>query len=195
MTIAHFYVTFLCSFRAGLSDTLAGLPWLNLTVELIAAQHLVPVLLLAALLAAWFEGGSRERRAVRQRALLRAMLGALLAWAVASLIGVQTRAWLQQTAIADASCWIGAPFPSIATAAGFALGAALYRADWRWGLGCLALVALWTMARVARGLCYPLDVFTGALIGVVPGWILGWAGWLESPLDSVVRFLRRMALA
>ena len=69
------------------------------------------------------------------------------------------------------------------------------RSDWRWGLGCLAVVALWTMARVIRGFHYPLDVISGAMAGVVPGWIIGWAGWLERPLDSVVRLLRRLALA
>jgi hypothetical protein len=197
MTIAGFWVAFLCSWRASLTEALAALPWLNVIVSFIAGQHLVPSLLLAAGLAAWFEGGSKELRAIRQRALLRAVVAGGLGWGLALLLGSQATLWLgrEWDGMADAACWIGLPFPSLAASAGFALGAALWRADWRWGLSCLALVSLWVAARAARSTCYPLDVLAGALIGLIPGWIVGWAGWLERPLDAVVRFLRRMALA
>jgi hypothetical protein len=197
MTIGSFYVTFLCAWRSDMLGALAGLPWLNLAFELIAGQHLVPALFVVAGLAAWFEGTNREHRAIRQRSLLRAVLGAGLAWGLAAVLGAQMRVWLEPgwEAVADGACWIGVPFPAVAAAAGFAMGAALWRSDWRCGLGCLAVIGLWTMTRVARGIYYPLDAFTGALSGGIAGWAIGWAGWLERPLDSIVRFLRRMALA
>ena len=199
MTILNFYVTFLCSWRAGLLDAQAALPGVNLALELLAGQHLVPTLFVLASLVGWFAGSGKEHRAVRQQALLRAFLGAALAWVLAVLAGGAARAalegldWTSEAEVVQ--CWLGFPFPSVAAAVGFALGAVLWRTDWRWGLACLVAVAVWTAARVFRGLYYPLDVVAGAMIGTLPGWALGWAGWLERPLAAIVRFLQRIALA
>jgi len=190
------YVTILCF----LPTRFQGLPaQVNRALDFLAGGYVVPTALALAALIRWFEGATAADRVANQRAVLRGLVAALTGWGLAALIGL---AWKQglsdpgwERVLNDWPCWQSLPFPSPAAAVGFALGTALWRRDWHWGLGYCLATGLWTVSQVCRGLHYPMDVVVGTALGTSLAWLLGSAGWLDRPLDAFIRLARRWMLA
>ncbi len=61
-------------------------------------------------------------------------------------------------------------FPSGHATFFFALSAAVYFYNKRWGLWLFAASILMGVARVVAGVHYPSDILGGALIGIITGW-------------------------
>lgn len=194
--ILHYYVTFLCSLRI----LCQGLPaQVSLVLEFLAGGYVVPTVLALVALLRWFEGPRAAERFANQQAVLRGLLAALIAWGLAVLLGLAC-SWVlhdapAMQAVAGWGCWHGTPYPSSAAAIGFALGAALWRRDWRWGLAACLAAGLWAVAQVCCGLRYPLDVVIGAALGAGLAWLLGTASWLEKPFGALIRLARHLMLA
>ena len=82
-----------------------------------------------------------------------------------------------------------------AAAIGFAVGATLWRRDWRRGLVACLMTGLWVVAQVSCGVRYPMDAIVGTLLGTGLGWLLGAIAWLDRLLGALVRLARRLMLA
>lgn len=184
-------LSFLCTSPQGLPAAA------TLVLEALAGGFAVPTGLALAALASWFEGRTVASRAANQRTVLRGLIAALVASGLAALAGlgmvsgVARPEWMGN----DCPLPLGPPHPSVAAAMGFALAAAFWRRDWRWGLGYCLATGAWTGAQVCASLRYPLDIVAGTVIGIVPGWLIGSARWLDRPLNALIRLARRLMLA
>jgi hypothetical protein len=194
--ILHRYVQVLCSLRTVFQQLPAPA---SLTLELVAGGYVAPTGLALTLLVYWFEGPTAADRLANQRTALRGLVAVFVAWGVATLSGLAWELGLNDPGLEQAfsawPCWQGLPSVSAAAALGFALGTTLWRRDWRWGLGIFVATGLWTGAQVGNGLCYPMDVVVGAVVGAGLAWLLGPAQWLNRPIDALVRVARRLMLA
>jgi hypothetical protein len=194
--VAYSYVTILCFLRILFQELPAQV---NPALAFLACGYFVPAGLALAVLVRWFEGPGIADRATNQREVLRGLVAALVAWGLTALIGLAWKlgfsdpAW--EPVLSEWTCWHGPPYPSPAAAMGFALGATLWRRDWRWGLGYCLATGLWTGAQVCYGLRYPMDVVIGAVIGAGLAWLLGYVAWLNQPLNALIRLARRWMLA
>jgi len=194
--ILHLYVKILCSIHA----TFQQLPGqATLVLSFLGGGYAVPTSLALAALVYWFKGVTAADRVANQRAVLRGLVAALIAWGVAALNGLAWRWGLSDPELARTCaswpCWHGPPSSSAAAAVGFALGTMLWRRDWRWGLGVFLATGLWTGAQICCGHYYPMDVVVGAMTGASLAWLLGSARWLDRPLDALIRLARRLMLA
>ena len=191
-TVLRFYVTALCFPELscqGFPDSA------KLVLEFLAGPYTIPTALALALFAYWLAMAVGADRAANQRTVLRGVLAALLAWGLATLGGL---AWQGVGGLRTGdgiACWHGLPSACPAAAIGFAVGATLWRRDWRWGLGIFLATGLWTGAQVCCGLRYPLDVVAGTVLGAGLAWLLGPADWLDRPVDAFIRLARRLMLA
>nr|HID14579.1 hypothetical protein [Anaerolineae bacterium] len=195
INIIFSYVTIFCY----LYIHFQGLPQVKWWLGFLAGGYVVPTALALAALVRWFEGPTATDRVANQQAVLRGIVAALVAWGLAALIGLAWRLGLSdpgwEQVLSVWPCWQGPPFPSPAAAVGFALGATLWRRDWRWGLGYCLATGLWAVAQVCRGLYYPMDVVVGTVLGAGLAWPLASADWLDRPLGAFIRLARRWMLA
>jgi hypothetical protein len=199
IALPYTYVTVLCSWPLLFQDLLGRLPEVGLALEVLAGGYLVPAALALMTLVRWFEGTMAVDRAANQRAVLRGLLAALLAWAFAALVGLVWKEGLSdpgwERVLSAWVCWQGPPFPSIAAATGTALGTAWWRRNWHWGLISFLVTGFWAGAQVCLRLYYPMDIVVGTLIGAGLGWLLGAGTWLDRPLGVFIRVARRWMLA
>ncbi len=197
--ILYTYVIIFSSWYTLLQELLEKMPQVNLALRVLASGYIVPTALAMMVLARWFKGTVVAVRAANQRALLRSLLAALIAWGLAIAVGLLWQGWLSDPNWARMlSEWAGrqnAPFPNLAAAAGVALGAASWRQTWRWSLGCLLATGLWAGAQVCLGFYYPMDIVVGSLIGAIVGWLFGSMTWLNRLMGVFVRLARRWMLA
>ena len=197
--VLYTYTIIFSYWQGLLLDLLERFPVVKLALEVLADSYIVPTALIMMALVRWFEGRVVTRRAANQRAVLRSLLAALMAWGLAVSAGLALRAgfggpgWNQVWA--GWTFWRGIPSPSLAAAVGAALGAASWRQNWRWGLGCFLVAGLWAGAQVCLGLYYPMDVVSGTLMGIILGWLLGSLHWFDRLMGVFVRLARRWMLA
>jgi hypothetical protein len=193
------YTIILSYWQGLLLDLLERFPIVKLALEVLADSYIVPTALVMMALVRWFEGRVVTRRAANQRAVLRSLLAALMAWGLAVSAGLALKAgfggpgWGRVWA--DWTFWRGIPSPNLAAAVGAALGAASWRQNWRWGLGCFLVAGLWAGAQVCLGFYYPMDVVSGTLLGIILGWLLGSLRWFDRLMGVFVRLARRWMLA
>ncbi len=197
--VLYTYVTIFCSWQSFLQDALESLPVIKLALEVLGNSYAVPTTLALMALVRWFEGPAAASRAANQRAVLRSLLAALMAWGLAMAAGLALETGLSDPGwtriLGDWTCWHGAPFPNLAAAAGAALGTASWRQNWRWGLGCFLVAGLWAGAQVCLGRYYPMDVVAGMLLGAILGWLLASLAWFDWLMGLFVRLARRWMLA
>jgi hypothetical protein len=172
---------------------------LNLALEFLAGWYAVPVGLLLIAFIYWFVGVTADDRLANQRAVLRGLMAALIAWILTVLVELVWLLLLRgpqwKEIVSGWACWQGAPSACPAAAIGFALGATLWWRNWHWGMGCILATGLWAIAQVFVGLYYPLDVVVGTVIGMGLAWWLRSMAWLDRPLGVLVRLARRFMLA
>jgi hypothetical protein len=191
--IVRFYVRALCF----LETTCQTLPEPALVVlGFLAGPYAIPTALALTLLVYWFRMGPAADRAATQRTVLRGVLAALMAWGLATLVAMVWQQWIGGLQIGDEiDCWRGIPSACPAAAVGFALGATLWRHDWRRGLVACLLTGVWVVTQTFCGGRYPMDAVVGTLLGASLGWVLGAIGWLDRLLGLLVRLARRLMLA
>ena len=194
--VLYFYVSLFCVQRSLFQRLPAGV---NYLLEFLAGWYAVPVGLLLTVLIYWFVGATSTDRLANQRVVLRGLMAALIAWVLTVLVEL---VWLLvlrgpqwKEIVSGWACWQGVPSACPAAAIGFALGATLWRRNWRWGMGCILVTSPWVAAQVFVGSYYPLDVVVGTAIGIGLAWWLSSMAWLDRPLDLLIRLARRFMLA
>ena len=197
--IVYTYVTIFCSWRVLCQDLLMRLPEANLVLETLAGGYLIPIALALMTFVRWFEGETDADRTANQHAVLCGTLATLFSWGLSMSVGL---AWAKglsdpgwKHVMGNWTCWQGVPFPNVAAATGIALGAAQWRRNWRWGLGCFLVTGFWVSVQAALGLYYPMDVVVGMLIGASLGWLIGASARLNRLLRVFIRLARRWLLA
>ncbi|HEX5502950.1 MAG TPA: phosphatase PAP2 family protein [Thermomicrobiales bacterium] len=128
----------------------------------------VPILLGLLLVAAWFTGARPLERARRQRAVIYAIVAAVLGLVAEKIIGdlyYRPRPFVAHHVTQLVAHARDSSMPSSHAIFGFAVAVALVLVSRRLGLLALALAVLMSLARVYVGVHYPGDVTVGALIG------------------------------
>ncbi len=181
-----------------LNDLALRTPLVDVPVQFLMNDYIVPTALVLTLLALWFAGRDADERANFQRTVLHALVALALASITLKLINevyFRPRPFTFDDSVrllfyhpSDSS------MPSNAATVGFALAVAVWLCQKRWGTVMLALSAGMTFARIVGGVHYPADVVVGAWLGGVWAWLVNRAPWLDSPLDRVSGLARRMGL-
>jgi hypothetical protein len=191
--VVRFYVTAFCF----LEISCQALPEpVTLVLEFLAGPYAIPTALALSLVVYWFKMGTTADRAASQRTVLRGLLAVIFAWALAALVGLAWRQGMGEMQFGDRiECWRGLPSACPAAAVGFALGATLWRHDWRRGLVACLLTGMWVVPQTLCGAGYPMDIVVGTLLGTSLGWLLGVMRLLDRLLGALVRLARRLMLA
>lgn len=166
-------------------------PPLDMVMEALVSDYLVPVAGSLALLGLWFYGDAVSR--VLNQTATMAAVGAIgiANFATAVIDDVVDRA--RPFAEHDLNLLFYPPtdpsFPSNAAAAGFALATPVFLRRRGLGAALYVLAFLWGFARVYAGVHYPGDVLGGAIIGVGAG-VLAVGAFAAGSL--IVRFILRL---
>ncbi len=173
-------------------------PLIDVPVQFLMNDYIVPTALVLALLALWFAGRDDDERHKLQRTVLRALVALALASLMLKLINeiyFRPRPFTFDDSVrllfyhpSDSS------MPSNAATVCFALSLAIGLRQRRWGAMMLALSVGMTLARVVGGAHYPADVVIGAWLGGVWAWLVNRAVWLDRPLDTMIGLARCMRL-
>ncbi len=163
-------------------------PLLDVLMEALVSDYLVPVAGSLALLGFWFSGDAASRP-LNQAAVMTAAaaIGAanIVTSFIASAVG-RSRPFADH----DLNLLFYEPtdpsFPSNSAAVGFALATPIFLRRPALGAALYALAFLWGFSRVYAGVHYPSDVLGGALIGIG-------AGLLMAGVFAVCGFVVRQA--
>ena len=173
-------------------------PLMDVPVQFLMNDYIVPTALVLTLLALWFAGRDADERAAFQRTVLRAILALALASITLKLINevyFRPRPFTFDDSVrllfyhpSDSS------MPSNAATVSFALAVAVWLRQKRWGMVMLALSTGMTFARIVGGVHYPADIVVGTWLGGVWAWLVNRAAWLDRPLGAITDLGRRMRL-
>ncbi len=173
-------------------------PIMDMPVQFLMNDYIVPTALVLALLALWFAGRNSGERLDLQQAVLRALAALALASIVLKLLNevyFRPRPFTFDDSVrllfyhpSDSS------LPSNAATVCFALSMAIWLRQRRWGAVMLALSLGMTLARVVGGVHYPADIVAGAWWGGVSAWLVNRATWLDRPLNRVAGLARQLGL-
>jgi len=171
-------------------------PLMDVPVQFLMNDYIVPTALVLALLALWFAGRDGGERLDLQQTVLRALIALALASIVLKLINavyLRPRPFTLDDGVrllfyhpSDSS------MPSNAATVCFALSLAVWLRQRRWGAVMLALSVGMTLARVIGGVHYPADIVAGAWLGGASAWLVSRMVWLDHPLAIVTGLVRRM---
>jgi undecaprenyl-diphosphatase len=164
-------------------------PLIDMPVQFLMNDYIVPTALVLILLALWFAGRDAGEQASFRRTALRALIALALASITLKLINevyFRPRPFTFDDSVrllfyhpSDST------MPSNAATVGFALAMAVWLRQKRWGAAMLALSVGMTFARIVGGIHYPADVVVGAWLGGVSAWLVNRMAWLDRPLDRV----------
>ena len=173
-------------------------PLIDVPVQFLMNDYIVPTTLVLALLALWFAGRDDDERRNLRLTVLRALVALALASIGLKLINeiyFRPRPFTFDDSVrllfyhpSDSS------MPSNAATVCFALSLTIGLRQRYWGAMMLALSVGMTLARVVGGVHYPADVVIGAWLGGVWAWLVNRAVWLDRPLDVVIGLARCMRL-
>jgi undecaprenyl-diphosphatase len=173
-------------------------PLIDVPVQFLMNDYIVPTALVLILLALWFAGRDADEQAGFRRTVLRALVALALASITLKLINeVYFR---PRPFTFDASVRLlfyhpsDSTMPSNAATVGFALAMAVWLRQKHWGAAMLALSVGMTFARIVGGVHYPADVVVGAWLGGMWAWLVNRMTWLDRPLDRVTGLARRIGL-
>jgi undecaprenyl-diphosphatase len=180
---------------------LNGLAGRNVWLDhlLVWSATLLPAAMILIIVATWFWPGDPVDRGLRQRLAVYAGLAAIVALAIAHVIGM---IWFRQRPFLTLPAHLLTPhaadssFPSDHAVACFALATPFLLARRRVGWVLLACAIVVGLARVASGLHYPSDVAGGALLGVAVASLIWLArDWIERPVARGLAVAHRCRLA
>ena len=173
---------------------------LDNVMELLVSDFFLPVVLSLAAFALWFYGRTAKERYEGQWAFLYAAVGVGFSNLVVTIFNSAIDRPRPFFSVDDVHVLFYRPtdpsFPSNAAAFAFAIAAGVFLVRRRWGLLMGLGAVLFSFARVYAGMHFPLDVVSGALIGIVTTWafahLLNRFQWL---VDWALGLLRRFYLA
>jgi len=183
-----------------LINGLAGcVPLLDGGMRLLVNDYFVPTILLLLLISFWFEGRTVADRELNQRAVIRVVIALLLANAIVkacNLLYFRPRPFSTQEVHLLFYRPSDSSLPSNPAAVGFTFAAVIWQRNRNLGAVMGFLASLFALARVYCGVHYPLDVASGALIGVFSAYLTTRADRLLRPLSTlIIDLARRLNLA
>ena len=164
-------------------------PWLDAAARLFVNDYFVPTVLALLLLALWFEGTSLVSLTANRRAVLVGALSAGLANILLKAINILYDRPRPFEAL-EVNLLFYRPsdpsLPSNAAALGFSIAAGVWFYQRRWGGMLLAIAGLFAFSRMYGGGHYPLDILSGALLGLTSAWVIRRQGAL---IDVLLRLI------
>lgn len=139
-------------------------------------DYFVPTLLSLILLGAWFYWDDSKRRDVNQKSVV----VSILAVGFASLVIVSLMNYFfdrpRPFDVLETNLLFYKPtdpsFPSNSTVVAFSLATSAFLANKKVGIIALILSAFYGLTRIFVGVHFPLDVLTGAIIGILAVFVL-----------------------
>ncbi len=183
-----------------LVNGLAGhVPLLDGGMRLLVNDYFVPTTLFLLLVYLWFEGTTMADRELNQRAVIRVIAAFLVVNALVkacNLLYFRPRPFSTQEVRLLFYRPSDSSLPSNPAAVGFTFAAVIWQRNRNLGAVMGLLASLFAMARVYCGVHYPLDVVSGALVGVFAAYLTARAERLLSPLSTpIIELIRRLNLA
>ena len=183
-----------------LVNGLAGhVPLLDGGMRLLVNDYFVPITLFLLLIYFWFEGRTIADRELNQRAVIRVTAAFLVANAIVkacNLVYFRPRPFSTQEVHLLFYHPSDSSWPSNPAAVGFTFAAVIWQQNRNLGAVMGLLASLSAMARVYCGIHYPLDVVSGALVGMFAAHLTTRASRFLSPLSTlIIESARRLNLA
>ena len=167
---------------------------LDIFVQALNSDYLVPTFFSLVLLGLWFWGRDSQQRAPYQRAVMAGMISlgfASLAVFVINQHYVRPRPFTEY----ELSLLFYRPtdpsFPANSAAVAFAMATAVWLVSRRLGVVLLIVAAMHAFSRVYAGVFYPSDVVAGGAIGVVVSLLVFTVLRLIEPIPTLVLKLGR----
>jgi len=183
-----------------LVNGLAGrVPLLDGGMRLLVNDYFVPTTLFLLLIYFWFEGRTMVDRELNQRAVIQVIVALLVANVIVkacNLVYFRPRPFSTQEVHLLFYRPSDSSLPSNPAAVGFTFAAVIWQRNRNLGAVMGLLASLFAMARVYCGVHYPLDVVSGALVGVFAAHLTTRAYRVLSPLSTlIIELARRLNLA
>ncbi len=174
-------------------------PLLDGGMRLLVNDYFVPTTLSLLLVYFWFEGRTMAARELNQQAVIRVIVAFLVANAIVkacNLVYFRPRPFSTQEVHLLFYRPSDSSLPSNAAAVGFTCAAVIWQRSRNLGTVMGLLASLFAIARVYCGVHYPLDVVSGALVGVFAAHLTARAERVFSPLSTlIIELARRLYLA
>jgi len=178
-----------------LINGLAGrVPLLDGTMRLLVNDYFVPTTLFLLLVYLWFGGRTMADRESNQRAVIQVIVAYLLANVIVkacNLLYFRPRPFSTQEVTLLFYRPSDSSLPSNPAAVGFAFTAAVWQQNRNLGAVMGLLASLFALARVYCGVHFPLDVMSGALVGVFAAYVTTRAERVLTPLSGLIIELAR----
>jgi len=174
-------------------------PLLDGGMRLLLNDYFVPTTLFLLLIYFWFEGRTIADRESNQRTVIRVIAAFLVANAIVkacNLLYFRPRPFSTQEVRLLFYRPSDSSLPSNPAAVGFTFAAVTWQRNRNLGTVMGFLASLFALARVYCGVHYPLDVVSGALVGVFAAHLTTKAYRVLSPLSTlIIELARRLNLA
>ncbi len=163
-------------FTLWLNGFVGKVPAFDSLMRLVVNDYFIPVsMTLIFVVVMWFGARSSAQRERNQRAVMYAAIGVGFANLWIQLTKVYCpweRPFVDYPAAARAVELLfyrppDPTFPSNPAAVGFAMAAGIWFGNRRVAAVLYAMTLLWCFARLYAGICYPLDILAGALLGAL----------------------------
>ena len=144
----------------------------------LANDYFVPVFLSLSMIWLWFAAQTSSQREQNQKSVICAAISLGIANVVIQIFNkfyFRPRPFAEHTVSTVGQLFYGptdSSFPSNPAAVGFAIALAVWFGNKKSGAIMLILAFLFSFARVYVGVCYPLDIAGGAIIGGTISYLL-----------------------
>jgi undecaprenyl-diphosphatase len=182
-----------------LSQWAGRFPLLDGVEKVLVSDYFIPACAALCLIALWFLGKDPDRRTAHQRSVLIALATVGFASLVVLIVNqhyFRPRPFIDHDLMILFYQPTDSSFPSHPATVGFSIASSVWQANKRMGAFLYVLAALWGTSRVFAGVCYPLDVAAGALIGIVMSYVVALGFRVIEPIPTLVlRGARALHLA